>query len=328
MLYLVYRNILLMIMRSTILVGGQAVIEGVMMRVPGAYATAVRTKDGDIKIDYHPFESMISRYNFLSLPILRGMIHLYESMKIGYGTLQWSAEISEPDTNKPNKFLDTILSLLSILFAVGLFFALPLLSADFFLNYVSDSEGAFIFNIISGITRISLFLIYLISISFLKDVHRLFQFHGAEHKTVYNFESGKNLNIDNAQSFSKEHPRCGTSFVFIVMLVSIFSFTIIDSIIMAIFNLTELTVIARLSFHIPCIPLVAGFSYEVLKIIAKYQKYFLFKMFAYPGLLLQKITTQNPDDSQLEVAISALKNAFGDKLSDYEGKEFNADAIG
>ncbi len=328
MLYLVYRNILLIIMRSTILVGGQAVIEGVMMRVPGAYATAVRAKDGTIKIDHHPFESIITKYKFFTLPIIRGMIHLYESMKIGYGTLQWSADISEPEANKPNKFLDAILSLLSIILAIGLFFALPLILANFFLTHFSNSNDNFIFNIISGLVRISLFLIYLISISFLEDVHRLFQFHGAEHKTVYNFESGKNINIENAQSFSKEHPRCGTSFVFIVMLVSIFSFTIIDSIIMAIFNMTELTVVTRLLFHIPCIPLVAGFSYEVLKIIAKYQQYFLFKIFAYPGLLLQKITTKNPDDSQLEVAISALKNAFGDKLSQYEGKEFNADAIG
>mgnify|MGYP001321074438 CR=1 FL=1 len=326
MLYLVYRNILLLIMRSTILVGGQAVIEGVMMRVPGAYATAVRKKDGGIEIKRHSFESMITNNRFLSLPIIRGMIHLYESMKIGYGTLQWSAEISEPNINQSNKFLDSILSLLSIVFAIGLFFGLPIISADFFLNYFSFKEDTLIFNIISGVIRIALFLIYLISISFLKDVHRLFQFHGAEHKTVYNFESGQNINIDNAKLFSKEHPRCGTSFIFIVMLVSIFSFTIIDTFIIALG--VDLTVIKRLLFHIPCIPLVAGLSYEVLKIIAKYQKYYLFKIFAYPGLLLQKITTQNPDDSQLEVAIAALKNAFGDNLSNYEGKEFNADAIG
>ena len=326
MLYLVYRNILLFIMRSTILVGGQAVIEGVMMRVPGAYATAVRKKDGGIEIKRHSFESMITNNRFLSLPIIRGMIHLYESMKIGYGTLQWSAEISEPNINQSNKFLDSILSLLSIVFAIGLFFGLPIISADFFLNYFSFKEDTLIFNIISGIIRIALFLIYLISISFLKDVHRLFQFHGAEHKTVYNFESGQNINIDNAKLFSKEHPRCGTSFIFIVMLVSIFSFTIIDTLIIALG--VDLTVIKRLLFHIPCIPLVAGLSYEVLKIIAKYQKYYLFKIFAYPGLLLQKITTQKPDDSQLEVAIAALKNAFGDNLSHYEGKEFNADAIG
>ena len=313
-------------MRSTILVGGQAVIEGVMMRVPGAYATAVRKKDGGIEIKRHSFESMITNNRFLSLPIIRGMIHLYESMKIGYGTLQWSAEISEPNINQSNKFLDSILSLLSIVFAIGLFFGLPIISADFFLNYFSFKEDTLIFNIISGIIRIALFLIYLISISFLKDVHRLFQFHGAEHKTVYNFESGQNINIDNAKLFSKEHPRCGTSFIFIVMLVSIFSFTIIDTLIIALG--VDLTVIKRLLFHIPCIPLVAGLSYEVLKIIAKYQKYYLFKIFAYPGLLLQKITTQNPDNSQLEVSIAALKNAFGDTLSNYEGKEFNADAIG
>ena len=328
MLYLIYRNILLLIMRSTILVGGQAVIEGVMMRVPGAYATAVRTKDGKIEVDYHPFESIITRYKLLALPIIRGMIHLYESMKIGYGTLQWSAEMTEPDAQPTNKFLDSFLSFLSIVFAIGLFFGLPILSADLAINYFKIEDNTFIFNIVSGIVRITLFLVYLISISFLKDVHRLFQFHGAEHKTVYNFESGKSINVDNAKTFSKEHPRCGTSFVFIVMLVSIFSFTIIDAIIIATFQLSELTVLTRLLFHIPCIPLVAGFSYEVLKIIAKYQQYFLFKIFAYPGLLLQKITTQTPDDSQLEVAISALKNAFGDKLSKYEGQEFNADAIG
>ena len=326
MFYLVYRNILFILMRTTILVGGQAVIEGVMMRVPGAYATAVRKKDGLIEIQHNDFQSIIMNSYFLSFPIIRGMIHLYESMKIGYGTLQWSAEISEPDNTQSNQIVDTILSILSILFALGLFFGLPILSADFFINYFSIQNDTLTFNIISGITRIILFLIYLISISFLKDIKRLFQFHGAEHKTVYNFESGKNITIENAKSFSKEHPRCGTSFVFIVMLVSIFSFAIIDYIIIS--SGINLTVLKRILFHIPCIPLVAGFSYEVLKFIAKYQQYFLFKIFAYPGLMLQKITTKEPDNSQLEVAISALKNAFGDKLSDYEGTEFNADAIG
>ena len=326
MFYLVYRNILFILMRTTILVGGQAVIEGVMMRVPGAYATAVIKKDGEIEIQNHQFQSIILNSYFLSLPIIRGMIHLYESMKIGYGTLQWSAEISEPNNVQNNKILDTILSFLSIFFALGLFFGLPIVSADFFINYFHIQDDTLTFNIVSGITRIILFLTYLISISFLKDIKRLFQFHGAEHKTVYNFESGQNITVENAKSFSKEHPRCGTSFVFIVMLVSIFSFAIIDYLIIS--SGINLTVLKRIFFHIPCIPLVAGFSYEVLKLIAKYQHYFLFKIFAYPGLMLQKITTKEPDDSQLEVAISALKNAFGDTLSNYQGKEFNADAIG
>ena len=325
MLYLVYRSILFIIMRTTVLVGGQAVIEGVMMRVPGAYATAIRKKDGQIITQRHSFQSIINNSFFFALPIIRGIVHLYESMKIGYSTLKWSAEMSEEDLES-NQILDTILSILSILFALGLFLGLPILSADFFLTYFSSKNDTLTFNIISGVTRIILFLIYLISISFLNDIFRLFQFHGAEHKTVYNFESGQALTIKNSKFFSKEHPRCGTSFIFIVMLVSIVSFAIIDSIIIS-FGI-ELTVTKRLLFHIPCIPLVAGFSYELLKIIAKYQTYFIFKLFAYPGLLLQKITTKNPDESQLEVAISALKDAFGDQLSQYEGQEFNADAIG
>ena len=325
MIYFIYRNILMLLMRSSILVGGQAVIEGVMMRVPGAYATAVRKNNGEIVFDYHPFVSITTKNSFYGLPIIRGMIHLYESMKIGYQTLQWSADMNDPDV-KQNKFLDSILSFLSILFAIGLFFGTPLLLADFIQQW-TGGNSTIAYNIISGVIRIGLFLLYLIGISFLKDIHRLFQFHGAEHKTVYNFESGKEINISNASTFEKEHPRCGTSFVFIVMIVAIISFSIIDSILIHTMGI-ELNVVRRLLIHIPCIPLVAGFSYEVLKLTAKFQKYFIFKILAYPGLLLQRITTQNPDAQQLEVAIEALRCAFGDSLKDYQGKEFNADAIG
>ena len=313
-------------MKSSILVGGQAVIEGVMMRVPGAYATAVRLENNSIVYKKHSFTSIIEKRKLQNAYFIRGMVHLYESMKIGYSTLDWSAQLQEEEPSKNNKFLDWIMTVFSILFALGIFVFLPLYGTTYFFSQTTNQP--FYFNIIAGVFRILIFLIYLISISQLNDVKRLFAYHGAEHKTVYNFESGKSINVSNAKTFSKEHPRCGTSFVFIVMLVSIFSFTIIDAIIIAVFQLSELTVLTRLLFHIPCIPLVAGFSYEVLKIIAKYQQYFLFKIFAYPGLLLQKITTQTPDNSQLEVAISALKNAFGDKLSKYEGQEFNADAIG
>ena len=315
----------MLLMRSSILVGGQAVIEGVMMRVPGAYATAVRKSDGSIVFDRHKFDSITSTNKFYGLPVIRGMIHLYESMKMGYKTLEWSIDVNTPDIKK-NKILDSILSFFSILFAIGLFFGTPLLLADFIQKYL-ESEGTIAFNLISGLIRISLFLFYLIGISFLKDIKRLFQFHGAEHKTVYNFESGHEININNARTFEKEHPRCGTSFVFIVMLVAIISFSIIDTFLIHIIGI-ELNVINRLLIHIPCIPLVAGFSYEVLKLTAKFQKYFIFKLLAYPGLMLQKITTQNPDDTQLEVAIEALKCAFGDDLKEYQGQEFKADAIG
>jgi len=325
MLYFIYRNILMLLMRSSILVGGQAVIEGVMMRVPGAYATAVRKINGDIAFDYHSFQSSTTNNIFYNLPIIRGMIHLYESMKIGYQTLQWSIDINTPDIKK-NEILDSILSFFSILFAIGLFFGIPLILATW-IQKLSGGEGTIAFNIISGLIRIGLFLIYLIGISFLKDIKRLFQFHGAEHKTVYNFESGKEINVSNANSFQKEHPRCGTSFVFIVMIVAIISFSIIDTVMIHMLDI-QLNVIKRLLIHIPFIPIVAGFSYEVLKITAKFQKYFIFKMLAYPGLMLQKITTQTPDEQQLEVAIEALRCAFGDNLKKYQGQKFNADAIG
>ena len=247
MLYLIYRSILLTIMQSTILVGGQAVIEGVMMRVPGAYATAVRKSDGGIALDYHTFESKVMKNYFYALPIFRGMIHLYESMKIGYHTLQWSAEISDPN-QKTNKILESILSFISIIFSLTLFVGLPIIAADFLQGYFFD-KNSFIFNMLSGSVRIIIFLTYLISISFMKDIKRLFQFHGAEHKTVYNFEAGQPLNIENAKRFPKEHPRCGTSFIFIVMLVSIISYSIIDSILIN--SGVDLTIIKRLLIHIP-----------------------------------------------------------------------------
>ena len=154
------------------------------------------------------------------------MIHLYESMKIGYGTLQWSAEMTETDTQPTNKFLDSFLSFLSIVFAIGLFFYLPL----FFTHYIENIiNQPFLFNIASGMIRITIFLLYLILISQLQDVKRLFQYHGAEHKVVYNFESGTALNIQNAKTFPTQHPRCGTSFVFIIMFISSFTVIILSS---------------------------------------------------------------------------------------------------
>ena len=324
MLYFIYRSILLTLMKSTILVGGQAVIEGVMMRVPGAYATAVRKPNGELALDYHNFNSKVISNYFYSLPIIRGMIHLYESMSIGYKTLEWSAKIAEPN-QKTNKIVDSLLSIFSLIFSLGLFVGIPIIVADFLQNLLVDNN-TFIFNIISGLVRIIIFILYLLLISFMKDIKRLFQFHGAEHQTVYNFESGKPLTIHNAKQFPKEHPRCGTSFIFIVMLVSIISYGFIDALVI---NMgVDLTIIKRFLIHIPCLPLVAGFSYEVLKASAKFQQYLFFKILGFPGIMLQKITTQVPNDDQLEVAINALKHAFGDQLKNYEGKEFSAEAVG
>ena len=161
----------------------------------------------------------------------------------------------------------------------------------------------------------------------MKDVRRLFQYHGAEHKTVYNFESGKKLNVFNAQQFPTQHPRCGTSFLFIIMIVAILSFAFLDTVIMLYVN--ELKIWMRLVFHIPFMPVVAGMGYELLKLTAKYRNNIFFLALAKPGLWLQNITTKQPDDKQVEVALKALEEAFGDNLSQYtSGETYVAEAIG
>ena len=317
----------LLISQSSILVGGQAVIEGVMMRVPGAYATAVRDPKGNIQIDRHEFKSIIEQYPFLKKPLLRGMLGLFESLKIGYSTLQWSAEISLPEeenSKEPSRFVDILLTLFSFGLALSLFFVAPIGITSWLFD---KDQDAFLFNLISGLFRVIFFLTYLILISLMKDVRRLFQYHGAEHKTVYNFESGKKLEIANAQQFSTQHPRCGTSFLFIIMIVAILSFAILDSIVL--FYVDELKIWMRLIFHIPFIPVVAGLGFEMRKLPAKNRDNVFFRALARPGLWLQNITTKQPDDEQVEVALRALKEAFGNKLSQYsKGETYVAEAIG
>ena len=311
--------------QSSILVGGQAVMEGVMMRVPGAYATAVRNPNGQIEVDRHSFISLSEKYPYLKNPLIRGIVGLFESMKIGFSTLQWSAEISDPKLKEkpPSKIADISITLFSICLALTLFFAAPIGITTWLFDKEQD---AFIFNLIAGLLRVSFFLIYLVLISFMKDIYRLFQYHGAEHKTVYNFESGKKLTVENAQEFPTQHPRCGTSFLFIIMLVAILSFSILDAI--AIYYIGELKIWMRLILHIPFIPIVAGIGYEVLKLTAKYRKNIFFRILAKPGLWLQNITTKQPDDLQVEVALKALESAFGDKIKKYTGKTYLAEAIG
>ena len=316
----------LLINKSSILVGGQAVMEGVMMRVPGAYATAVRDSKGNIQTDRHEFKSITEIYPLLKKPLLRGIFGLFESLKIGYSTLQWSANvIDDDDENKiSNKFVDVLLTVFSVSLALALFFAAPIGLTSWLFD---KDQDAFIFNVISGIFRVVFFIVYLLLISLMKDVRRLFQYHGAEHKTVYNFESGKKLNVFNAQQFPTQHPRCGTSFLFIIMIVAILSFAFLDTVIMLYVN--ELKIWMRLVFHIPFMPVVAGLGYELLKLTAKYRNNIFFLALAKPGLWLQNITTKQPDDEQVEVALKALEEAFGDNLSQYtSGETYVAEAIG
>lgn len=319
------KTILLSIMKPTILVGGQAVIEGVMMRVPGAYATAVRDPKGKVHVDRHDFTSIAERSNLWNKPIFRGMAGLFEAMKMGMATLNWSADIAMPEEKdkKPNP----IMEFLSTVFAIGLAITLFMIAPMWITTTLLDVEReAVAFNMVSGGFRITFFILYLLLISLMKDVKRLFQYHGAEHRVVYNFESGKDVDVSNAQSFPTQHPRCGTSFMFIVLLSAIIVFSVIDTIIMSITGHISLPV--RLMVHLPMIPFVAGVSYEVIKITARKGDSLIFRMLRAPGLWLQNITTKQPEDDMIEVAITALKEAFGDDYNEMTGKEYVAEAIG
>ena len=319
------KTILLSIMKPTILVGGQAVIEGVMMRVPGAYATAVRDPEGKVHVDRHDFKSISERSNLWKKPILRGIAGLFEAMKMGMATLQWSADIAIPEEKdkEKNPIVEFLSSLFAICLAISLFMILPMWITTKLLDVEREAVA---FNMVSGGFRICFFVVYLFLISLMKDVGRLFQYHGAEHRVVYNFESGKDINITNAQSFPTQHPRCGTSFMFIVLLSAIIVFSIIDTIVMSVTGHISLPI--RLMVHLPMIPFVAGVSYEIIKVTAKKGDSIIFRMLRAPGLWLQNITTRKPEDEMVEVAITALKEAFGDKFDEMSGKEYVAEAIG
>ncbi len=317
-------------MNKKILVGGQAVIEGVMMRVPGAYATAVRKLDGTIETNRKEHKSISDKFPIFKKPVIRGFASLIESMKIGFGTLQWSADIAieEEDkkagkeTKKENKIWTILTTIFAFALGIGLFVVLPLFLTTKLLNI---ERQAFSFNIVSGIFRITFFLVYLWLISLMKDVQTLFQYHGAEHKTIYAFEAGKKLNVENAQKFTTYHPRCGTSFIFIILIISILMFALIDTLI--IFSIGSITLPIRIAFHLLLMPLVAGVGYEVLKFTAKHQDKAFARWMTMPGLWLQRITTKPPTDEQIEVAITSLKTAFGEKFSEVEGQKFTAEAI-
>ena len=328
MIYKIFiKQLILLVYKSSIMVGGQAVMEGVMMRVPGFYATAVRDKKGILHTHRESFCPLVEQYQLNNIPIIRGFLHLIDSMKIGFRELEWSSNIADPQETQ-NKFQDICMSIFSILFTIFLFMGIPYFLTELSLSsqtYLSRNEMNF--NILAGFLRIVVFLLYLIILSRLQDIKTLFEYHGAEHKAVYNFESGKSINIENAQKFSTKHPRCGTSFVFILMVVTIFTYSIIDSIFVYMIPI-NLNMPLRILLHLACLPIVSGLGYEVLKFLAKRQNNIIFRSLSSPGLWLQNITTSQPNDKQVEVSIAALHTAFGDKINSYKGKKFQADAIG
>lgn len=295
-------------------VGGQAVIEGVMMRGSKGQATAIRKPNGEIEIDMKKIVPITKKYKFLNIPFIRGIFVLIDSLVTGMNTLNYSASFFEEEGEEESKFElwlkdkfgeksnDLIIGatmILSFVLAIGLFIALPTGIASLF-NMLNLSP--IVLNLIEAFIRIAILLIYMYSISKMEDIYRVFQYHGAEHKSIFCYEAGEELTVENVRKFVRFHPRCGTNFLFLIMLVSIiiFSFTGWGNF------------FQRLALRILLIPIVSGITYELIKWLGKSNN-ILSKIIAYPGLKLQELTTKEPDDDQLEVAIAALMSAEGIK---------------
>lgn len=303
--------------KEKIHVGGQAVIEGVMMRSPEYVAVAVRQPDGKIALKREKYISWTKKNKLLGLPLIRGGVILIESLVLGIKALNFSSEIAMQEENKKSKKkkkkkdpsksdLGTKVSLVmtmmfSFVIGLGIFFYLPLI-----LTEMTGVNGGVLFNLIDGVIRLIFFLLYIYLISLWKEIRRVFEYHGAEHVSIFAFESGLDLTPESTKKFSTHHPRCGTSFLLIVMLVSMLIFMVLGK---------PETLSDRL-IRFLFIPVIGGLSYEIIKLTDKKVGAFLAKTLILPGLWLQQITTQPPKDDQIEVALVALKSSLDMKIED------------
>ena len=299
-------------------------MEGVMMRGPKEIAMAVRKPDNEIIVERRPISSVLQKSKILKLPIIRGCIAFFENMIVGVKALMFSAEFFDLEENGASeskfdrwledKFGDKIKDIviyvsvvLSILLSVGLFFMLPNFVAELIAKLTSIQVDGTPRTLIEGGIRILIFLGYLLLVSQMKEIKRVFMYHGAEHKTISTYEQGLELTVENARGSSRLHPRCGTSFLIFVMVISVIVFMIIPK---------GLTWYNRALFKLLLLPVVAGLSYEIIKFAGRHDNWFT-RIISKPGMWLQYITTREPDDSQLEVAIEAMKAVLtGDKEDD------------
>lgn len=295
-------------------VGGQAVIEGVMMRAPSNVTIAVRKPDGKIKVRKKRYLTLTQRYSWLNIPILRGVINLFEMMFIGTEAINYSANESleeepkkkEKPLTKLGKFIDALLFVLSFIFALAisltLFKAIPLSITTFLQNYFPVVEENFVvFNLIDGALKMLIFLSYIFILSLIPSFRRVFEYHGAEHKSIRTYEAHDELLPEIAQTHSRFHPRCGTSFIFIVFVVSILVYTFVPK---------QEVFWANLALRILVLPLIAGISYEFLKFSAKHTNNSFVRALVAPGLWFQRLTTKEPDLRQLAVGLRSLKDSL------------------
>jgi uncharacterized protein YqhQ len=312
-------------------IGGQAVIEGVMMRSPNAFVVAVRKPDGTIRLRRDQWYGISQKFNFLKKPFLRGIVMLFEAMANGIVSLNYSANIAmveemnakalkngktaeEYEAEKKQKekidwatFLTIVTSLT---FGMGLFVFVPHAATEGLNQWFSfqwNLDG-FFFHFIDGIIKACVFILYIWLIGFIPDIRRVFQYHGAEHKSISTFEAGEELEVKNAMKFSTLHPRCGTSFIFFLLFISIIIFSFLFTIIPIGTNLPTIpkhlvAIVVKIGFMIP----IAGISYEIIKFAGKNSKNPICKFLSFPGMMLQKLTTKEPDETQLEVALASIK---------------------
>lgn len=286
------------------LIGGQAVIEGVMMRGLKGYSVAVRQPDGNVAIRKDTIVSLGAKYPILKTPVLRGSVVLIQSLVLGIRALNYSASVSsEGKDGEPEMSGWAVATsmLLALGLGVGIFILAPLGLTNLIRAYLLPEMGNVSYNVIDGVIRGIFFFLYVWSISFMDDIRRVFQYHGAEHKTVYTFEANEDLTVENARRKSTLHPRCGTSFLLFVMAISIVVFSMIPA---------TAPFAVKFGARIVLIPLIAGLAYEIIRFSARHLDSAVCRALITPGLWLQRITTKEPDDAQLEVAIIALKEAL------------------
>jgi uncharacterized protein YqhQ len=284
-------------------IGGQAVIEGVMMRGARSLVIAVRKPDQEIAIRREKVIPLKERFSPFKLPMLRGLAVLVESMIWGIKALTYSADVAVDAidakdgkaSNGMGNFTLAITFLLSFVIGIGLFVIMP----ERLANIISDK--GYLFNIVDGIIRLVVFFLYIIVISFSKNITRVFQYHGAEHKSIHAYEAGEELTTDNAMKYSPLHPRCGTAFLLTVMVVGIIVFSM--------FGKPD-SVLVRIGIRLVFIPLIAGFSYEFIKFTAKRQDHVLTRIIMAPGLWLQRLTTREPSIDQVQVALVSLREVL------------------
>lgn len=314
-------------------VGGQALIEGVMMQGPKGMATAVRKPDGEILTEYHEVKRIRDKSKFLGLPVIRGIVAFIESMLTGYKTLMYSAEVSGMDdiedaqmnkfekwlTDKlGDKLMDIIMGIATVLgfaLAFAIFFYLPV----FIFNRINALSGDTLTpwqGTIEGTLKIVIFVVYMICVSQMNDIKRVFKYHGAEHKSISCYEAGLELTVENVKKSTRFHPRCGTSFMFVMLILSIFVITLLSLVVPE--ELKKNTVV-WMCIKLPMVPVIMGIGYEFIRYAGRHDNVFV-KILSAPGLWMQRITTKEPEDDIIECGIEALKAVITENPEDDEIK--------